>query len=144
MSESDAVAGHPALRTRLCDVFGVRYPIIQTAMGWVATPELVAGTANAGAMGFLACAVMRPDEADCAIARVQELTDKPFGVNFLMEQPGADQIVESIVRRKVKAASYSRSPNAKFSWSRTSRSRSICVRMSLRPCSDSSSSRSCR
>jgi len=114
MSASEAGAVHPALRTRLCDVFGVRYPIIQTAMGWVATPELVAGTANAGAMGFLACAVMRPDEADRAIARVQELTDKPFGVNFLMEQPGADQIVESIVRRKVKAASYSRSPNAKF------------------------------
>lgn len=114
MSASDAGAVHPALRTRLCDVFGVRYPIIQTAMGWVASPELVAGTANAGAMGFLACAVMRPEEADRAIARVQELTDKPFGVNFLMEQPGAEQIVESIVRRKVKAASYSRSPNAKF------------------------------
>jgi NAD(P)H-dependent flavin oxidoreductase YrpB (nitropropane dioxygenase family) len=114
MSASDAGAVHPALRTRLCDVFGVRYPIIQTAMGWVASPELVAGTANAGAMGFLACAVMRPDEADRAIARVRELTDKPFGVNFLMEQPGAEQIVESIVRRKVKAASYSRSPNAKF------------------------------
>lgn len=114
MSASDAGAVPSALRTRLCDVFGVRYPIIQTAMGWVATPELVAGTANAGAMGFLACAVMRPDEADRAIARVQELTDKPFGVNFLMEQPGAEQIVESIVRRKVKAASYSRSPNAKF------------------------------
>jgi len=114
MSATDAGAVHPALRTRLCDVFGVRYPIIQTAMGWVASAELVAGTANAGAMGFLACAVMRPEEADRAIARVQELTDKPFGVNFLMEQPGAEQIVESIVRRKVKAASYSRSPNAKF------------------------------
>ncbi|HET9061931.1 MAG TPA: nitronate monooxygenase [Candidatus Binatia bacterium] len=114
MSASDAGAVHPALRTRLCEVFGVRYPIIQTAMGWVASPDLVAGTANAGAMGFLACAVMRPDEADRAIARVRELTDKPFGVNFLMEQPGAEQIVESIVRRKVKAASYSRSPNAKF------------------------------
>ena len=105
---------HPALRTRLCDIFGVRYPIIQTAMGWVATPELVAGTANAGAMGFLACAVQRADEADRSIARVQELTDRPFGVNFLMEQPGAEQIVESIVRRGVKAASYSRSPNPKF------------------------------
>jgi NAD(P)H-dependent flavin oxidoreductase YrpB (nitropropane dioxygenase family) len=45
---------------------------------------------------------------------VLELTDQPFGVNFLMEQPGADQIVDSIVRRKVKAASYSRAPSAKF------------------------------
>lgn len=111
MTASGTVNGHSALRTRLCDVFGVDYPIVQTAMGWVATPELVAGSANAGAMGFLACAVMRPAEADAAMARVQELTEKPFGVNFLMEQPGAADIVESIVRRKVKAASYSRSPN---------------------------------
>jgi NAD(P)H-dependent flavin oxidoreductase YrpB (nitropropane dioxygenase family) len=114
MSAKEPGALHPALSTRLCAVFGVRYPIIQTAMGWVATPELVAATANAGAMGFLACAVMRAEQADRAIARVQELTEKPFGVNFLMEQPGAEQIVDSIVRRKVTAASYSRSPNAKF------------------------------
>jgi NAD(P)H-dependent flavin oxidoreductase YrpB (nitropropane dioxygenase family) len=114
MAPAGTATVHPALRTRLCDIFGVRYPILQTAMGWVATPELVAGTANAGGMGFLACAVMRPADADAAIARVQELTDQPFGVNFLMEQPGAAEIVESIVRRKVKAASYSRSPNAKF------------------------------
>jgi NAD(P)H-dependent flavin oxidoreductase YrpB (nitropropane dioxygenase family) len=102
------------LRTELCERLGTRYPIIQTAMGWVATPELVAGTANAGAMGFLACAVMRANHADQAIARVKELTDQPFGVNFLMEQPGAADIVESIVRHGVKAASYSRSPNGKM------------------------------
>src|SRR5262249_12329903 len=104
----------PALHTRLCDTFGVRYPILQTAMGWVATPELVAATANAGGMGFLACATLRPEDADRAIARTKELTDRPFGVNFLMEQPGAAEIADSIVRRGVRAASYSRSPNRKF------------------------------
>lgn len=102
---------HAALHTRLCDIFGIRYPIIQTAMGWVATPELVAGTANAGAMGFLACATSRPEQAERDIARVKELTSAPFGVNFLMEQPGADRIVDAIIRHGVKAASYSRSPN---------------------------------
>jgi NAD(P)H-dependent flavin oxidoreductase YrpB (nitropropane dioxygenase family) len=95
-------------------MFGVRYPIIQTAMGWVASPELVAGTANAGGMGFLAVATSRPDEAERAIARTKELTNKPFGVNFLMEQPGAAEIVDSIVRHGVKAASYSRSPRREF------------------------------
>jgi NAD(P)H-dependent flavin oxidoreductase YrpB (nitropropane dioxygenase family) len=103
-----------ALQTRLCEILGTRYPIIQTAMGWVATPELVAGSCNAGAFGFLACAVMRPEEAEQAIARVKQLTDRPFGVNFLMEQPGAAEIVEAIVRNGVRAASYSRSPNQKF------------------------------
>jgi NAD(P)H-dependent flavin oxidoreductase YrpB (nitropropane dioxygenase family) len=105
---------NPVLATRLCDVLGARYPIIQTAMGWVATPELVAASCNAGAFGFLAAAVLRADDADRAIARVKELTDRPFGVNFLMEQPGAADIVESIVRHGVRAASYSRSPNAQF------------------------------
>ncbi len=104
----------PALQTRLCDVLGTRYPIIQTAMGWVATPELVAASSNAGAFGFLAVAVMRPEQAERAILRVKELTDRPFGVNFLMEQPGAAEIVESIVRHGVRAASYSRSPNRVF------------------------------
>jgi len=103
-----------ALQTRLCEILGTRYPIIQTAMGWVATPELVAGTCNAGAFGFLACAVMRPEQAEQAITRVQQLTDRPFGVNFLMEQPGAAEIVDAIVRHGVRAASYSRSPNQTF------------------------------
>jgi len=95
-------------------MFGVKYPIIQTAMGWVATPELVAGTANAGGMGFLAAATVKPEEVGAAIERVKALTDKPFGVNFLMEAPGAEIIVDTIIEHKLVAASYSRSPNPTF------------------------------
>ena len=47
-----------ALKTPLCDRLGIRYPIIQTGMGWVATPGLVAGASNAGAIGFLAAALL--------------------------------------------------------------------------------------
>ena len=104
----------PALRTRLCEILDVRYPILQTAMGWIATPELVAASCNAGAMGFLATANLRPDEADAEIGRTRQLTDRPFGVNFLMEAPGADQIADAIIRHRVKAASYSRAPNPEF------------------------------
>ena len=53
---------HPALRTRLCDLVGVRYPIVQTGMGWVAGPGLVAATAEAGALGILASATMTLEE----------------------------------------------------------------------------------
>jgi len=102
------------LSTRVCELFGVRYPIVQTAMGWVATPELVAATANAGGMGFLACATLRAEEARSEIGRTRELTAKPFGVNFLMEQPGAGEIVDAIIGAGVKAASYSRAPNPSF------------------------------
>ncbi|MFQ5666625.1 MAG: nitronate monooxygenase, partial [Candidatus Binatia bacterium] len=104
----------PALQTRLCDLLSCRYPIIQTAMGWIATPELVAGTGNAGAFGFLAAATINALEIDDLIARTKQLTDHPFGVNFLMEQPGAERIVDAIIEHELKAASYSRSPNPKF------------------------------
>lgn len=95
---------------------GCRVPVIQTAMGWVAEPSLVIGSSNAGAFGFLGAAVMTPDEARAKIKAVREGTDKPFGVNFHMFQPGADQIVELILANKeqVRAVSFGRGPNAKM------------------------------
>ena len=70
-------------------------------MGWVATPALVAASCNAGAFGILACATLAADEVGPAIDRVRALTDRPFGVNFHMFQPGAAQIVDTIRRRSV-------------------------------------------
>lgn len=81
-------------------------------MGWVATPELVAAACNAGAFGFLAAATIPPDQVGAAIERVKALTDRSFGVNFLMDAPGADVITEAIVRHGVRAAGYNRSPDA--------------------------------
>jgi NAD(P)H-dependent flavin oxidoreductase YrpB (nitropropane dioxygenase family) len=103
-----------ALHTPLCPILGIRHPIIQTAMGWIATPEMVAACCNAGAIGFLATATVRAEEVDALISRVEELTDRPFGVNFLMEAPGAELIVDTIIRHGVKAASYARAPNPDF------------------------------
>ncbi|MEZ5501583.1 MAG: nitronate monooxygenase [Halioglobus sp.] len=98
------------LETRLTKLLGCQYPIVQTAMGWVADPRLVAGSCNAGAFGFLAGATIPANEIERDILRVRELTDKPFGVNFHMYQPNAQQIVELVIRHGVRAVSYSRSP----------------------------------
>jgi len=100
------------LRTRVTDLLGSPYPILQTGMGWVATPELVAGACNAGAFGFLAAATIPPGDVEAEILAVQRLTEKPFGVNFLMDAPGADVITEAIIRQNVRAAGYNRAPNA--------------------------------
>ncbi|MCZ6829049.1 MAG: nitronate monooxygenase [Gammaproteobacteria bacterium] len=100
------------LQTRLTDKLGCQYPIVQTAMGWVADPNLVAGSCNAGGFGFLAGATIPPEEMERDLLRVKELTDKPFGVNFHMYQPNAAAIVELVVRHGVRAVSYSRSPGA--------------------------------
>jgi len=98
------------LETRLTQLLGCKYPIVQTAMGWVADPGLVAGSCNAGGFGFLAGATIPAAEMERDILRVRELTDKPFGVNFHMYQPNAADIVDMVIRHGVRAVSYSRSP----------------------------------
>jgi NAD(P)H-dependent flavin oxidoreductase YrpB (nitropropane dioxygenase family) len=98
----------------LCDLLGVPAPIVQTGMGWVATPELVAAVCNAGGFGFLAAATLRPAEIDTAIEKVKALTAQPFGVNFLMDAPGTEQIANALVRQRVRAAGYNRAPDAKL------------------------------
>lgn len=104
------------LQTPLTERLGCRLPVIQTAMGWIATPALVAASSNAGAFGFLAGAVMTPAELREAIARLRDLTPHGFGVNFHSFQPGATEIVDVIVANKdrVRAVSFGRGPDAKM------------------------------
>lgn len=102
------------LETRLTELLGCRYPIVQTAMGWVADPKLVAATGNAGGFGFLAGATIPPEEMERDILEVKSLTDAPFGVNFHMYQPNAADIVDLVIRHGVRAVSYSRSPGPDF------------------------------
>jgi NAD(P)H-dependent flavin oxidoreductase YrpB (nitropropane dioxygenase family) len=101
---------HPALRTRLCRLVGVRYPIVQTGMGWVAGPRLVAATANAGGLGILAAATMTVDEMEAAISEVQARTTDPFGVNLRTDAPDVEQRVAMVVQMGVKVASFAQAP----------------------------------
>jgi NAD(P)H-dependent flavin oxidoreductase YrpB (nitropropane dioxygenase family) len=102
------------LKTRVTELLGCDYPILQTGMGWVAYPELVAAACNAGAFGFLAAATIPPDQVGEAIRDIKTRTSRPFGVNFLMDAPGADVISEAIIREGVRAAGYNRAPNAQL------------------------------
>lgn len=107
---------HDPLSTPLTHLLGCRWPVIQTAMGWISTPALVAASSNAGAFGFLAAAVMTPAEAEAAIAEVRDATPAPFGVNFHAFQPGAERIVDLILanRDRVRAVSFGRGPDARM------------------------------
>lgn len=109
------MSGDP-LSTPLTAMLGCRWPIIQTAMGWISTPPLVIASSQAGAFGFLAAAVMTPAEAESAIAAIRGGTDRPFGVNFHAFQTGADAIVEIILanRDQVRAVSFGRGPDARM------------------------------
>lgn len=103
---------HQALSTPLTERLGCRYPILQTAMGWVATPQLVAATSNAGAFGFLAGAVIPAERIEEEILKVKALTDRPFGLNLHMFLPGADHMLDMAIKHGLRAVSYSRSPSA--------------------------------
>jgi NAD(P)H-dependent flavin oxidoreductase YrpB (nitropropane dioxygenase family) len=106
---TDQVA-HRALDTAATELFGVRYPIVQTGMGWVSGARLTAATANAGGLGILASATMGLDELDDAISKVAQRTDAPFGVNLLPSQPDATDRIGLLIRREVRVASFAAAP----------------------------------
>lgn len=99
--------------TVLCDRLGCRYPIVQTAMGWVADARLTSATCNAGGFGFFAGATAIPGDVENQILAIKTLTDRPFGVNFHMFQPNAEEVIAAVIKHKVRAVSYGRGPEAK-------------------------------
>ncbi len=86
------MTARPVLRTRICELFGVEYPVLLAGMGptvgesnhGIAGPELVAAVSNAGGLGVLGGTGYGPDEMEQAILRIRELTDKPFGIDILL------------------------------------------------------------
>jgi nitronate monooxygenase len=75
------------LHTPLCDLLGIRYPIVQAPMAGPTTPELVAAVSGAGGLGMLAATRMAPDQLREAIRSVRAATDRPFGANVLLAPP---------------------------------------------------------
>jgi nitronate monooxygenase len=75
-----------SFRTTLCDLLGIEYPIVQSGMGAIAGPELVAEVCRAGGLGILAGLNVPPDDLRKMIRRVRELTDRPFGVNLWLHR----------------------------------------------------------
>lgn len=104
---------HSALHTRICDLFGVEYPIVQTGMGWVAGASLTSATSEAGGLGILAAATMTLGELADAIARLKDRTAKPFGVNLRADQVDIMDRVGLLIRENVKVASFAQAPGEK-------------------------------
>lgn len=98
------------LKTALTELVGIEHPVVQTGMGWVAGPRLVAATSNAGGLGILASATMTLDELIAAVAKTKSLTDKPFGVNIRADAGDATERIELLIREKVKVASFALAP----------------------------------
>ncbi|MBW1887519.1 MAG: nitronate monooxygenase [Deltaproteobacteria bacterium] len=94
------------MNTRITELLGIKYPIIQGAMAWVSLPSLVAAVSNAGGLGILGASIMQPEELRENIRGIKSLTQKPFGVNFITENPELEQLLDIIIEEKVSVASY--------------------------------------
>ncbi|MFB6850224.1 NAD(P)H-dependent flavin oxidoreductase [Streptomyces sp. NPDC056373] len=99
-----------AIATALTELVGVRTPLVQTGMGWVAGPRLVSAAADAGALGVLASATMTPEQLRSAVREVRARTDAPFGVNLRADASDAGERVRIILDEGVKVASFALAP----------------------------------
>ncbi|NCZ70541.1 MAG: nitronate monooxygenase [Acidimicrobiia bacterium] len=90
------------LRNRVTELLGVDYPIVQAPMGWIARSQLASAVSNAGALGIIETSSGELDAVRVEIAKMRELTDKPFGVNvaqmFVRDPSIVDFVVEQGVR----------------------------------------------
>jgi NAD(P)H-dependent flavin oxidoreductase YrpB (nitropropane dioxygenase family) len=99
------------VNTALTRLVGVRHPVVQTGMGWVAGPRLVSAVARAGGLGILASATMSLDELRSAVREVRSRTDSPFGVNLRADAHDAADRVRLLIDEGVRVASFALAPS---------------------------------
>lgn len=90
------------MKTRITELLGIEYPIIQGGMAWVAEYHLAAAASQAGGLGIIGAGGAPADFVREQIQKAKELTDKPFGVNVMLMNPEADAIAKVIVEEGVK------------------------------------------
>ncbi|HTX85484.1 MAG TPA: nitronate monooxygenase [Streptosporangiaceae bacterium] len=107
---SAGAASAAPIRTRLTELTGIRYPIVQTGMGFVAGARLAAATSRAGGLGIIGSATMTLDALRVAVVAVRERTDAPFGVNLRADAPDAAERIELMIAEGVRVASFALAP----------------------------------
>lgn len=90
------------MKTRITELLGIEYPVIQGGMAWVAEYHLAAAVSNAGGLGLIGAGGAPAEFVREQIRKTKELTDKPFGVNVMLMNPEADAIAQVIVDEGVK------------------------------------------
>ena len=89
------------IKTELCELLNIKYPIFQGGMAWIADASLAAAVSNAGGLGIIAAMNANADWLREEIHKVRTMTDKPFGVNIMLMSPFADEVSDLVVEEKV-------------------------------------------
>ena len=102
------------IKSRICEILGIEYPIFQGGMAWVADAELAAAVSNAGGLGLISAINAGTEAVRNEIRKCKTLTDKPFGVNIMLQTPNAAEIAEMIVEEGVKIVTTGAGSPAKY------------------------------
>lgn len=89
------------MRTKLCDLLNIEYPVLQGGMAWVANASLAAAVSKGGGLGIIAAANAPADFVRGEIRKLRETTDKPFGVNIMLLSPFVEGIARLVAEEKV-------------------------------------------
>jgi len=95
------------MKTRITEMFGIKYPILLSGMSWISTPKMVAAVSNAGGLGILATGPLSSTQTREAVHEIRKLTDKPFGANATLMFPGAAENARVLLDEKVPVINFS-------------------------------------
>ena len=87
--------------TPVCELLGIRYPILQGGMAWIADAKLAAAVSNAGGLGIISAMNAGGDWVREQIRQAKSLTDKPFGVNIMLASPHAEDVAQIVMEEQV-------------------------------------------
>ena len=90
------------MKTRITELLGIEYPVIQGGMAWVAEYHLTAAVSEAGGLGLIGAASAPPEIVREQIREAKKLTDKPIGVNVMLLNPNAEEVAKIVIEEGVK------------------------------------------
>lgn len=89
------------IKSRICDLIGIKYPIFQGGMAWISDAKLAAAVSEAGGLGIISAMNANADIVREEIRKCKQLTNKPFGVNIMLQSPFAAEVAKVVVEEKV-------------------------------------------
>ena len=89
------------IKSRICEMLGIQYPVFQGGMAWVADASLAAAVSNAGGLGLISSINAGTEAVRNEVRKCREMTDRPFGVNIMLQAPNAAEIAQMVVEEGV-------------------------------------------
>ena len=90
------------IKSRICDILGIKYPLFQGGMAWIADAKLAAAVSNAGGLGLISSINFSTEAVRDEIRKCKTLTNNPFGVNIMLQAPNAGEVADLVVEEGVK------------------------------------------